>query len=78
VLCHAEAVLCSFFFSQWQEILHFEQEEEARDREVDEVRLRHINLLTQLRQLEGQVKQKVQHSGISIVAFIKPCAGGTC
>ena len=39
-------------------ILAFEAAEEAKDREVAEVRLKHINLMYQLNQLEDQVKEK--------------------
>ncbi len=42
-----------------QRILAFEAAEEAKDREVAEIRLKHINLLNQLKQLEDQVREGV-------------------
>ena len=43
-------------------ILAFEAAEESKDREVAEVRLKHINLMYQLNQLEDQVKVRVSKS----------------
>jgi hypothetical protein len=51
-------------------ILAFEASEEAKDREVAEVRLKHINLLSQLKQLEEQVKEKEELAeGLHLIDF---------
>lgn len=51
-------------------ILAFEAAEENRDREVAEVRLKHINLLNELKQLEDQVKQKEKLAeGLHLIDF---------
>lgn len=51
-------------------ILAFEAAEEQKDRDVAEVRLKHINLLNQLKQLEDQVKEKEELAeGLHLIDF---------
>jgi hypothetical protein len=55
---------------RFKRILAFEASEEQKDREVAEVRLKHINLLNQLKQLEDQVKEKEELAeGLHLIDF---------
>lgn len=51
-------------------ILAFEAAEEAKDRQVAEVRLKYINTLNQIKKLEGEVKQKEELAeGLHLIDF---------
>lgn len=54
-----------------KQIYAYEAAEESKDREVAEVRLRHIKLLNQLKQLEDEVKQKeeLEEEGLHLIDF---------
>jgi hypothetical protein len=55
-------------------ILAFEAAEEAKDREVAEVRLKHIHLQNQLEQLEADMKQKEEVSScVRVCVFVCMC-----
>lgn len=50
-------------------VLAFEAGEEARDKEVSEVRLRYINLQNQIKQLEEAMKQREEVEGLHLIDF---------